>query len=157
MGWSYNSGEVKIVELFANLIRGKLSICLFISLGFSPAYSQGMSTNNSDLKMEINDSHHGYKYSPSGNVMFIGKDNIDLSYIAPNGSIFDCGEEGQCGPILPFPPMPPVPGVNSPMTVPNEVQSLIENFEGLVQQDFGGSSQQVSTDQCGPTIPFEDE
>lgn len=145
------------MELFANIIRGKLSIFLFVSLGFSPAYSQGMSTNNSDLEMEINGSHHGYKYSPSGNVMFIGKDNIDLSYIAPKGSVFDCGKQGQCGPVLPFTPMPRVPGVNSPMTTPNYAQPLIENFEGLVQQDCGESSRLVNTNQCGPTIRFEDE
>ncbi|MEM5471928.1 hypothetical protein WNZ14_09355 [Hoeflea sp. AS60] len=87
--------------------------------------------------MEMFMAHQGYRYAPSGNIIFFGNDGTYSEYLAKFGDVSDCGEEGQCGPVLPI----DGPGLPIP-TIP---------------QDCGTASPIMNKNQCGPIIKIEDE
>ncbi len=54
--------------------------------------------------------NQGFRYTPNGNAIYVGRDIESLRKYVNPGWDSDCGPAGQCGPVLPTSPIGPLPG-----------------------------------------------
>lgn len=147
-------------------IFGIAYICLTVPHVAAEEPNAKLTTEASYLQFFQN----SFRYSNNGVVVFSGRKNYDIQFLEADGSVLDCGPTGQCGPNIPIPPIPPVPGGTVPFTLPGlrlqpglqvVPKYSINQFQssGQLQSplDCGEGNEGILPEQCGPTIPIEDE